>query len=89
MSLLEDEAVYRDTRWYAKQALVAIGAPAAEALVLELRARPRWVVLEALSEMRVEVLTTMVGLAAALEALRRGEDEALQGISAAILHKLR
>ncbi len=89
MSLLEDEAVYRDTRWYAKQALVAIGAPAAEALVQELRARPRWVVLEALSEMRAEELTTMVGLAAQLEALRRGEDEALQGISAAILHKLR
>jgi hypothetical protein len=89
MRLLEDEAVYRDTRWYAKQALVAIGPAAAEVLVQELRARPRWVVLEALAEMRAEVLTKMVGLTALLEALRSGEDEALQGISAAILHQLR
>jgi len=87
--LLEDEDVYRDTRWYAKQALVAIGPAAAMALAEELRARPRWVVLEALSEMRAEVLAELVGLAAQLEALRRGEHDALHGISAAILHKLR
>lgn len=89
LGLLADEDVYRDTRWVAKQALVAIGPAAAEALVQELRARPRWVVLEALSEMRVEVLAAQVGLVGLLEALRHAEDTALHGISAAILHKLR
>lgn len=89
LALLEDEAVYRDTRFYAKRALVAIGPEAAQALFEELRATPRWAVLAALSEMRAETLTNMVGLAGLLEALRSGEDEGLQGISAAILHKLR
>lgn len=89
LALLADEEVYRDTRWYAKQALVAIGPAAAEALVEELRARPRWSVLEALAEMRGEALAAVVGLAGLLEALRHGEDPALHGISAAILHKLR
>ena len=89
LALLEDEAVYRDTRFYAKRALVAIGPEAAQALFEELRATPRWAVLAALSEMRAETLTNMVGLAGLLEALRSGEDEGLQGISAAILHKPR
>ncbi len=89
LQLLADEDVYRDTRWYAKQALVTIGPAAAEALAEELRARPRWVVLEALSEMRGEVLAKVVGLAGVVEALRHGEDTSLHGISAAIVHKLR
>ncbi len=89
LAVLDDEDVYRDTRWYAKKALVAIGPEAAQALLEQLRAAPRWVVLEALSEMRPETLASMVGLAAHLEALRRGEDTGLHGISAAILHKLR
>lgn len=89
LALLADEDVYRDTRWVAKQALVAIGPVAAAALGEELRARPRWAVLEALAEMRGEVLAAVVGLAGMLEALRHGEDPALHGISAAILHKLR
>jgi len=89
LALLEDDAVYRDTRYYAKRALVAIGPEAARALFEELRATPRWAVLAALSEMRAETLTSMVGLVGLLEALRTGEDEELHGISAAILHKLR
>ncbi|MBA3544915.1 MAG: HEAT repeat domain-containing protein [Nannocystis sp.] len=89
LRLLDDEHVYRDTRWYAKRALVAIGPEAAVALLAELRATPRWVVLEALSEMRPEALADLVGLAGHLEALRSGEDSGLHGISAAILHKLR
>ena len=87
--LLEDEGAYRDTRWYAKQALVAIGAEAARALFDELRAAPRWAVLEALASMPADALAQAAGLASALEALRRGEDTGLHGISAAILHKLR
>ncbi len=89
LRLLEDERAYRDTRWYAKQALVAIGPAAARALMEELRVAPRWAVLEVLSSMSPEALAQAVGLAGLLEALRRGEDEGLQGISAAILHKLR
>lgn len=89
LALLEDDEVYRDTRWYAKRALVAIGPEAARALFEELRAAPRWAILEALSEMRAETLLKMVGLAGLLEGLRSEEDTGLHGISAAILHKLR
>ena len=90
LGLLEDADVYRDTRWYAKRALLAIGPEAARALFAELRAAPRWAILEVMAEMRAEtLLLEMVGLAGLLEALRSEEDTGLHGISAAILHKLR
>lgn len=87
--LLEDAEAHRDTRWSAKQALVAIGPAAAQALFDELRARPRWAVLEALAQLPAELQARLPGLRGLLEGLRRGEDTRLHGLSVAILHGLR
>lgn len=89
IDLLADETAYRDTRWYAKQALAAIGPAAAQALVDELRAAPRWPILEALAQLPVEALTRATDLAPLLLGLRRGDDPRLHGLSEALLHRMR